>query len=155
MLSGSNGRSALKPYGGKFGWRTHHNRVRWSRRTLLILIGETIMRRSAVKSATCAILLFLSSLAYAEPAHHCSSAAMEQAKKLLTFHFGSDNRIEIAKSVKELVPIHNPANQKQLFDVLEVWGYIYKGQYRMRFIYAQLPGECILMGQEILEYAGL
>jgi hypothetical protein len=113
------------------------------------------MRGSAVKSATCAILLFLSSLAYAEPAHHCSSAATEQAKKLLAFHFGPDNRIEIDKSVKELAPIHNPANWKQLFDVLEVWGYIYKGQYRMRFIYARLPGECILMGQEILEYAGL
>jgi hypothetical protein len=113
------------------------------------------MRGSAVKSATCATLLFLSSLAYAEPAHHCSSAATEQAKKLLAFHFGPDNRIEIDKSVKELAPIHNPANKKQLFDVLEVWGYIYKGQYRMRFIYARLPGECILMGQEILEYASL
>jgi hypothetical protein len=113
------------------------------------------MPGSAVTSATCAILLVLSSLAYAQPAHHCSSAATEQAKKLLAFHFGPDNRIEIAKAVKELAPIHNPANKKQLLDVLEVWGYIYKGQYRMRFIYARLPGECILMGQEILEYASL
>ena len=113
------------------------------------------MRESAVKSATCAMLLFLSSLAHAEPAHQCSSAATEQAKKLLAFHFGPDNRIEIDKSVKELAAIHNPANKEQLLDVLEVWGYIYKGQYRMRFIYARLPGECILMGQEILEHAGL
>ena len=129
--------------------------MRLSRSALLMPIGKTIMSGSAVKSVTYAVLLFLSGLAYAEPAHHCSSAATEQAKKLLAFHFGSDNRIEIDKSVKELAPIHNPANQKQLFDVLEVWGYIYKGQYRMRFIYARLPGECILMGQEILEYAGL
>jgi hypothetical protein len=81
---------------------------------------------------------------------------MEQAKKLLVFHAGSDNLIDIDKeSVKKLVPIHNPANTKQLFDVLEVWGTIYKGRYRMRFLYAQIPGECILMGQEILEYASL
>ncbi|HEY5138265.1 MAG TPA: hypothetical protein VIJ25_02965, partial [Methylococcales bacterium] len=93
-----------------------------SRSASLIPIGKTIMRVSAVKSATCAILIFLSSLAYAEPTHHCSNAATEQAKKLLSFHFGSDNRIEINKSVKELAPIHNPANKEQLFDVLEVWG---------------------------------
>jgi len=79
------------------------------------------MRGWAVKSATSAMMLFLSSLAYAEPAHQCSSAATEQAKKLLAFHFGPDNRIEIDKSVKELAPIHNPANKKQLLDVLEVW----------------------------------
>jgi hypothetical protein len=109
----------------------------------------------AVKSALCATLLFLSSLAHAEPVHHCASTAMEQAKKLLVFHAGSDNRIEIDKSVKKLVPIRNPANKKQLLDVLEVWGYIYKGRYRMRFLYAQLASECILMGQEILEYASL
>ena len=37
------------------------------------------------------------------------------------------------------------------FDVLEVWGHIYKADYRMRFIYAQIPGSCLLMGQEIIE----
>ena len=66
------------------------------------------------------------------------SAATEQAKKLLAFHFGPDNRMEIGKSVTKLAPIRNPANKKQLLDVLEVWGYIYKGQYRMRFLYARL-----------------
>jgi hypothetical protein len=113
------------------------------------------MRGLAVQSATCVILLSLSSLAYAAPAHPCSSAATEQAKKLLAFHFGPDNRIAIDKSVKKLAPIHNPANKKQLLDVLEVWGYIYKGRYRMHFIYTRIPGECVLVGQEILEYASL
>ena len=128
-----------------------------SHSALLVLIGKTTMCGLAVKSAICAILLFLSSLAHAEPAHHCASTAMEQAKKLLVFHAGSDNRIAIddKKSVKKLVPIRNPANKKQRLDVLEVWGSIYKGEYRMRFLYAQLAGECILMGQEILEYASL
>jgi hypothetical protein len=36
-----------------------------------------------------------------------------------------------------------------------VWGNIYKGQYRMRFIYARQQKECVLMGQEIIEYAKL
>ena len=86
----------------------------------------------------------------------CSAAAIAQAKKLLVFHFGPDDRIEIDSSVKELPPIVNPANKKQHFKVLEVWGSIYKGQYRMRFIYYPATGsDCTLMGQEILEYASL
>ena len=117
-------------------------------------IGKTITRGSAVKSAVCSISLLLCGVAYAAP-HHCSSAATEQAKKLLVFHFGPDERVEISKSMKRLAPVHNPANKKQYFDVLEVWGYIAKGQYRMRLIYARLPGECLLMGQEIVEYASL
>jgi hypothetical protein len=87
--------------------------------------------------------------------HRCSTAAIEQAQKLLTFHFGPDGRIEIDKSVKVLAPVRNPANRAQRFDVLEVWGHIYKGDYRMRLIYARLPNECVLMGQEVLEYASL
>jgi hypothetical protein len=116
---------------------------------------ETLRAKSVGKAALCALLLIMSNLAYGQPQHQCSSAATQQAKKLLAFHFGQDDRIEIDKNVKRLAPIHNPANNKQLFDVLEVWGYIYKGQYRMRFIYAQLPGKCVLMGQEILESASL
>jgi hypothetical protein len=37
------------------------------------------------------------------------------------------------------------------FDVLEVTGHVYKANYRMRLIYAQIKGSCLLMGQEILE----
>ncbi len=40
---------------------------------------------------------------------------------------------------------------KGRFDVLQVDGAVYKGNYRMRRIYAQIPGTCALMGQEILE----
>ena len=85
--------------------------------------------------------------------HHCSGAAIEQAPKLLAFHFGPDSRIEIDKTAKALLPIRNPANRAQRLDVLEVWGHIYKGQYRMRFIYARSPNDCVLVGQEVLEYA--
>jgi hypothetical protein len=93
--------------------------------------------------------------AWAQTAHRCANPAIAQAQKLLEFHFGPDARIEIVKTVKALAPIRNPANRSQRLDVLEVWGNVYKGQYRMRLIYAQVPKECVLMGQEILEYASL
>lgn len=99
-------------------------------------------------------LFFLSSVANAAPLQ-CSTDAISQAKRLLAFHFGGDDRIEIDQSVKELPAIRNPANKNQKFKVIEVWGYIYKGQYRMRFIYSASHGSCVLMGQEILEYANL
>ena len=103
----------------------------------------------------CAMTSAGPSLASAQSPHHCASAAGAQAQKLLVFHFGPDARIEIDKSVKVLPPIRNPANRAQRLDVLEVWGRIYKGQYRMRLIYAQSPKDCVLMGQEVLEYASL
>ena len=102
-----------------------------------------------------AFFLFLGNFAYAEPVHRCAVAATEQARQLLRFHAGPDHSVEIDKSVTVLAPMRNPAKRNQLFDVLEVWGYIYKGQYRIRMIYARIPGDCLLMGQEILEYAGL
>ena len=105
--------------------------------------------------ALCAMLSARPSPASAQPVHYCASAASEQAQKLLAFHFGPDGRIEIDKSVRVLAPIRNPANRAQRLDVLEVWGHIYKGQYRMRFIYARSPNECVLIGQEVLEYASL
>jgi hypothetical protein len=92
---------------------------------------------------------------WAQPAHRCADPAIAQAQKLLEFHFGPDARIQIDKAVKPLAPIRNPANRSQRLDVLEVWGNVYKGQYRMRLIYAQIPKDCVLMGQEILEYASL
>jgi hypothetical protein len=96
-----------------------------------------------------------SSGAPAQKAHRCAPAALAQAPRLLAFHFGPDSRIEIDKSVRVLASIRNPANSTQRFDVLEVLGHVYKGDYRMRFIYARVPGECLLMGQEVLELASL
>ena len=107
------------------------------------------------KMTTGVILLAITSLVNASPNHRCGDEAKKQAKKLLAFHFGSEERIEIENNVQTLLSIRNPADKKQSFDVLEVWGTIYKGQYRMRLIYAQIPRECVLMGQEILEYARL
>ncbi|MEI7614055.1 MAG: hypothetical protein WCK63_14230 [Betaproteobacteria bacterium] len=102
-----------------------------------------------------AVLLVVANLAYGDPNHRCADAATKQAQKLLSFHAGPDDRIEIDKTVKVLGPMRNPRNKSQTFDVLEVWGFIYKGEYRMHFIYAQMPGACLLMGQEIIEFSSL
>jgi hypothetical protein len=108
--------------------------------------------RSFVLVALCASAGFSS---FASAAPQCSGEAVSRAKKLLTFHFGEDDRIRVSPDVKELPPIRNPANKKQQFKVLEVWGSVYKGDYRMRLIYYVSGNDCTLMGQEILEYANL
>lgn len=85
----------------------------------------------------------------------CAADAVIQAKKLLAFHTDDDDRAQVSGPAKPLPSIVNPANPKQRFDVLEVWGYVYKGQYRMRLEYYRLGDDCVLMGQEILEHASL
>jgi len=95
----------------------------------------------------------------AEPAtvHPCSADAVAQAKKLLVFYLhlddGTTNRQwsvdDTARKIGEVSAIRG----KRRFDVLEVWGNVYKASYRMRFIYALVGGECTLMGEEIFEDA--
>jgi hypothetical protein len=118
-------------------------------------IKTSVVSGFGIAAALGAMIFAALSPASAQPPHHCSSAASEQAQKLLVFHFGPDGRIEIDRAVKVLAPIRNPANRAQRLDVLEVWGHIYKGEYRMRFIYAQSSKDCVLIGQEILEFASL
>jgi hypothetical protein len=90
----------------------------------------------------------------ADPA--CSADAISRAQQLLTFHAGADERATIEKTAKQLPSIRNPADTSQKLDVLEVWGNIYKGRYRMRFIYYNSAStHCLLMGEEILEFARL
>jgi hypothetical protein len=101
------------------------------------------------------ILCAFSNSIHAAPPPPCSTEARAQAKKLLAFHVGNDDRIEIDPDVSALASIRNPANKKQQFAVLEVWGHIYKGNYRMRFMYYRPADSCTLMGQEILEFANL
>lgn len=84
-------------------------------------------------------------------AHPCDADARERAAPLLRFHFEDQQAdVGIGDEVKLLPPL-NALTGGGKFDVLEVWGYIYKAEYRMRFIYAQISGECLLMGQEIIE----
>jgi hypothetical protein len=104
------------------------------------------------------ILCFLVLLSLLGPCYAadipCASRAVDRAKQLLTFHSGADDRMSIDKTVKQLPSIRNPENPAQSFQVLEVWGNIYKGRYRMRFLYFNSRAtSCLLMGEEILEYA--
>ncbi len=97
-----------------------------------------------------AAALLIAMLAQAE-AHPCDQDAIDRGTPLLRLHFEDpEAEVAVGDAVKELPPIRALKGQGK-FDVLEVWGYIYKAEYRMRFIYAQIPGQCVLMGQEILE----
>lgn len=80
----------------------------------------------------------------------CKAQAITEANKLLAFYRDNDDRAEVDKDVTALAKMQNPENKSQYFDVLQTWGYIYKGKYRMRFIFLN---DCTLMGEEILEYA--
>ena len=114
-------------------------------------------------------LAFLSFILSAAPSlaadHPCASDATKRSEMLLRFHFVMDAgdpatklatpdtlKIEIDDKVVVLKPIKALRGKGKL-DVLEVQGYIYKANYRMRFIYAQIKGSCALLGQEILEQA--
>jgi hypothetical protein len=109
-----------------------------------------IMRVKNMRLA--AILLLLSTVVATAQTHHCAKDAVEKAMPLLKLHFDQAEKLEnagIDDQVRVLVPIKALKGNGK-FDVLEVWGHIYKADYRMRFIYAQGKG-CTLMGQEILE----
>ena len=110
-----------------------------------------------IRHITFFILLLASSAGYTAETPSCASDAIARATPLLSLHFfGGVDTISISHEAKELPSILNPADpkKKQRFKVYEVWGFIYKGQYRMRFIYyASAVSGCVLMGQEILEYA--
>jgi len=103
--------------------------------------------------------ILLLALAAATPAstgeHRCAADAREQARKLLVFHTETDKAVGIDDAVVVLPSIANPAAKKQRFDVLELRGYLYNANYRIRLLYAQVPRHCVLMGQEILEHAKL
>ena len=84
-------------------------------------------------------------------AHPCDQDAIKRATPLLKFHFENEQAdVGIDDTAKTLAPIKALSGRGK-YDVLEVWGHIYKADYRMRFIYAQGDDSCLLMGQEILE----
>jgi hypothetical protein len=105
-----------------------------------------------MKSAI-AVLIFVVSAATAQAASHaCASDAIAKAEQLLRLHgeATAGQPVAVEQEVKILPPLKALKGNGR-FDVLEVWGHIYKADYRMRLIYAQIKGSCALMGQEILE----
>jgi hypothetical protein len=92
-----------------------------------------------------------SAAAAPKPVHPCAADAREKAKALLVLHMdGANLNHSIDDKVVQRPPIR-ALKGKGRFDVLEVVGYVYKAQYRIRLIYAQIPESCLLMGQEVLE----
>lgn len=84
----------------------------------------------------------------AKPA--CAAEAVKAAEKLLKLHSEGDDRATVEGQARKIGTV-KPLVGKGALDVLEVEGSVYKGNYRIRLIYAQIPGTCALMGQEILE----
>lgn len=82
----------------------------------------------------------------------CADDARVQARKLLALHTDNDPRLELAKDATARPSVRNPADATQRLEVVEVWGFVAKGQYRMRFLYIGGYTPCTLVGQEILEY---
>jgi hypothetical protein len=109
------------------------------------------MRLRFLPAAAAAMLLAAAGSARAQAPHPCAADAVAHASKLLAFHFGETDLSMTVDDTARLVGTVKALQGTGRFDVLEVMGYIYKGQYRMHFIYAQIPGDCVLMGQEILE----
>jgi hypothetical protein len=98
-----------------------------------------------------ALALLVCSTGLAEAAPKCASEAKERAKALLAFHYGEKpDTLGVDDTVKQLTPIKALKGNGK-FDVIEVWGHIYKADYRMRLIYMQSKDSCTLMGEEILE----
>lgn len=107
------------------------------------------IRSIAAAAAVAAALL--AGPAQAQTPHPCAGDAVEHARKLLAFHFDDDTAdMTVDEAIKPVGTVKALRGEGR-FDVLEVWGFIYKAQYRMHFLYAQIPGDCVLMGQELLE----
>lgn len=98
------------------------------------------------------VALLLATAAAQAQSHACSADAIAKAALLLRFHGSVEaaEPVDVEQNVKVLPPIKALKGNGR-FDVLEVTGHIYKATYRMRLIYAQIKGSCLLIGQEILE----
>jgi hypothetical protein len=91
--------------------------------------------------------------------HACEGDALARADKLLRLYWMGESNAEVPNlsiddTVKKVAPITSP-DGKRKYDVLEVNGYVYKGSFRMRMIYALLGNECVVMGEEILDLSSL
>jgi hypothetical protein len=95
--------------------------------------------------------------ASAEESHPCSADAASNADRLLEFYAkqnGFDGKWSVDKPVTKMGTVRS-IDGSQRFDVLELWGNLYRARYRMRFIYGMVDGHCALVGEEIFENTGL
>lgn len=108
------------------------------------------MKTALTPTALC-LAANLAAAVAAGAAHPCAGDTREKAKALLTLHMdGAGMAVSVGDRVIQR-PSVRALKGRGKFDVLEVTGYVYKAQYRIRMIYAAIPDACVLMGQEILE----
>ena len=100
-----------------------------------------------------ALSLPVFSTATAQAADGCVADAVQKAKQLLLLQSDNDDRTEIDAPTFKKTGTIKALRGKGKFDVIEGLGYVYKGEYRLRLYYAEIGGDCVLMGQEVVEYA--
>ena len=117
--------------------------------------------------AMCSAALLLAGSAAAASPHPCEADARARAPALLKAQWDSDGAVlapkpgapvdgspdmawDLSPDAKILAPIANPAGTGK-YDVIELTAYVYKAEYRLRFLYAQIPDTCALMGEESLD----
>lgn len=87
--------------------------------------------------------------------HRCEATALASANLLLPFYLASEAGVKYEYGDVLLKGTIKSPNGKMKYDVLEVFGFVYKAEYRMRFIFANIGEDCLLMGQEILDMSSL
>jgi hypothetical protein len=113
------------------------------------------MRRTGSNVVVFGLMLAVSAVvavrAFADN-HPCAGDAAAKAEALLRLHneLVKDGPVAVDPAVRLLPPVKALKGNGH-FDVLELWGHVYKADFRLRFLYAQIKGSCALMGEEILE----
>ena len=105
----------------------------------------------------CAALFFVMPLAVqakpkekAKPAaERCVTQAKETALKILKLHSNNDDRASVAETVTAKPGISSPRKVK--LEVVEVPGFVYKAEYRLRVLFLQEPQSCTVMGFELVD----
>ncbi len=85
----------------------------------------------------------------ARQVHACADAARATALQLLRLHSDNDERAAIEGPVKKAAKVRAPKGKGKL-DVLEVKGFVYKAEYRIRVLYLPAQG-CARVGFELIE----
>jgi hypothetical protein len=101
------------------------------------------------------VVLLATTTPAAASAHPCAAHAQERAEALLQLHYADGDHPEavsagVDQRVRVLAPVR-ALRGRGLLDVLELRGHVYRAEFRIRMIYARIPGSCALMGQEVLE----
>ena len=82
-------------------------------------------------------------------AERCITQAKETALKILKLHSNNDDRATVAETVTAKPGINSPTKVK--LEVVEVPGFVYKAEYRLRVLFLQEPQSCTVMGFELVD----